>query len=75
MKNLSILIAAIALMCSCSKKDWSCSCEISGTANNNGTKTKTIMGKTKSLDNSECGEYGKALIAGNGVYKCKVTEL
>jgi hypothetical protein len=75
MKNLSILLAAVALMCSCSKKDWNCQCDISGSFSNNGTHNKTIMGKTKSQANSECGEYGKALIGGNGVYKCKVTEL
>ncbi len=56
------------------KKDWNCSCDVTG-LNNNGTFTKTIKQKTQTNANTECTDYGKALIGGNGTYKCKITAI
>lgn len=71
-KSVIILMAVISLSSCAKKKDWNCSCDVTG-LNNNGTFTKTIQQKTQTDANSECTDYGKALMGGNGTYKCKLT--
>ncbi|MBP7808925.1 MAG: hypothetical protein KA163_06515 [Bacteroidia bacterium] len=75
MKKLAFIIVAIVSLSSCmKKKDWNCSCDVTGLSNN-GTFTKTIQQETQSNANTECTNYGKALMGGNGTYKCKITAI
>lgn len=75
MKKLAFIIVAIVSLSSCmKKKDWNCSCDVTGLSNN-GTFTKTIQQQTQSNANTECTNYGKALMGGNGTYKCKITAI
>ncbi len=75
MKKLAFIILATISLSSCmKKKDWNCSCEVTGLSNN-GTFTKTIQQQTQSNANTECTNYGKALMGGNGTYKCKITAI
>ena len=75
MKKAIFVTAAIVSLSSCAKKkDWNCSCDVTG-LNNNGTFTKTIMQKKQNEANTECTDYGKALMGGNGTYKCKITAI
>ena len=67
-----ILIAIVLGCFSCiKKKDWNCTCEVTG--NNFGTFTKTIPHQTQNKANTECSDYGKQLMGSNGTYKCKLT--
>jgi hypothetical protein len=64
-RKIVFIVAAIVSLCSCAKKkDWNCSCDVTG-LNNNGTFTKTIQQKKKQNEaNAECTDYGKALMGG-----------
>jgi hypothetical protein len=67
-----IFIFFILSLCSCiKKKDWNCTCDVTG--NYYGTYTKTIPHQTQNKANTECGDYGKELSGGSGgTYKCKL---
>lgn len=65
-------MAVLFLSACMKKKDWDCSCDVTGLSNN-GNFHKDITQKTQSQANTECSDYGKALMGGNGTYKCKIT--
>ena len=73
MKKIVFIIIVVVSLSSCmKKKDWKCTCDVTGLSNN-GQYTKTITQKTQSDANTECTNYGKALMGGNGTYKCSIT--
>lgn len=73
MKKVIVLALVVVGTTSCmKKKNWNCSCDVTGLSNN-GTFTKNIEQKTQSDANTECTNYGKALMGSNGTYNCKLT--
>jgi len=67
-----LLLVSVVLLTACSKpKDWTCTCDYDSLSGN-GTATKSIMDKKQVDANTECTDYGKTLIGGNGTYTCKI---
>jgi hypothetical protein len=71
MKNLFLLILLSCLVSCVKKKDWNCTCDVTG--NNFGRFTKTIPHETQNKANTQCGDWGKELMGSGGSYNCKLT--
>jgi hypothetical protein len=66
-----IAIAFVLCLFSCKKKrDWTCTCQVTG--NNFGTFTKTINYETQKNATDQCGAYGKELMGSGGNYNCSI---
>ena len=69
----TLLLLSLCFLFSCvKKKDWKCTCDVTG--NYYGKYTKVISHQTQNKANTECGDYGKELSGGSGgTYNCKLT--
>jgi hypothetical protein len=67
---LTLILIPIILFSCQKKRDWTCTCVVTG--NNFGTFTKTINYTTQKKATDECGAWGKDLMGSGGNYNCSI---
>jgi len=70
LKKLLLILVVLTLFSCKKKRDWICTCEVTG--NNFGTFTKTINYETQKNATDQCGAYGKELMGSGGNYNCSI---
>jgi hypothetical protein len=70
MKQIVLILSVLSLFSCKKKRDWTCTCDVTG--DHFGTFTKTINYTTQKKATDECGAYGKELMGSSGHYNCSI---
>lgn len=71
--NVLFILAIVFVNYSCQKpQDWECTCECKPTGGSSFTKSTPIENMKKSEAMSTCTDFGKAMVNGNGSWKCEI---